>query len=1375
MRFGSCRVWGCRYDRKCKRRQMPPTQKSYLIPVVLCLLLQQGKSQLFVVDIQHYGTEEGLPHREVLSLHQDRQGFIWAGTAGGLSRFDGYGFRNFNGRTDSISTEEIWGIQEGKDGFFWLLPFPPYKDIELWHPGTRRRSSLKEKYAPLESIPQAEPHDWYFFPDGAVLTAGTSFENGWTEFREDKGFLPIRQDIFRQFQLIRHGSSVWAVADSSRLVQLDRAGRLLRQHAQGNGMWSARLNTTRQTNSRFLVRDQAGTWMRNDKGEIRRLPGDYTAPTLLPGADVPAIGEDLILDNNHIHRLDGSLVADLEPGWKSIGNLFFRCALFDDQGNLWLGNNFGLTRVVIRKNKFERYFWQHPEKIKSGLAVRGMLPLEDKLLVCLESKGLFRLDTNTGHPDKIQLNALGNNHYALHRLTDGRLAVGHQNHLSILDAQMTPLKIFEVPATVLAIYQNMPDMLWLGTVQGLYFLDLRTRELRLPRPDEAFGALASTQVYSIRELQNGKAGIATAQGFFVLKSDGTPLARYSRDGQGPFRLPHHDILHFHEEENGSIWLGSHGGGLMFLPPGLANPGMTQEQDDGTTSAGLLQFTTAEGLSNNVIYAVYPDRLGNLWLSSDNGIMCFDKKTGAVRTFLENDGISYREFNKISHCQDAAGKLYFGGLNGITAFHPAQLTESGDSTEFPLVVSSFRKLSANSGLMKDLSGDLFEEKRIVLEPGDRLVELELALLNYSQAKDSRYAWKIGGMGQDWNLTKSRTLNFGRLPYGEHQLHIRAADAQGRWSVKEIILPIVVLRPIYLQPWFLTLCALLLAATVLLYIGHRTRQLMQQRTALQEEVARRTHTIAQQAEELRSLDNLKSRFFANVSHELRTPLSLLAGPADSLLRQPHWPEKERRMLGFMRRNITHLLNLVNEILDLAKLESGHIAPEEKPVRLLSFLKPLVAQFSAAEEGISVRLHFDYRADKDLQLWLDTGKTEKIIHNFLANALKFTPAGKCVRLVVEEDPEHLVVEVRDEGPGIHPEDLPKVFDRFYQSKRDGLGPRGGTGIGLSLCRELAQLLGAKVWATSEYGKGSAFFFRFPKKPVSPDNHLPDSIAEKPAESASALGNTALSPGGKTGNAASPPANRERILIVEDHADLREYILMTMEDHYQVCSARNGLEAWQLLEKDPPPDLVISDLMMPEMDGFALLEKMKGSDKLRHLPFVMLTARADLQVRLKALRTGVDDYLTKPFSDEELLVRVEKLLENQRERAAARRLWEADEPGPQDAELPQMSAADAAWLEELETIMKRNISNPNFVIEEAAAEMHLSDRHLTRRLKLLTGLTPNNFLREMRLQQAKLLLLDGRFQTLKEVSFSVGFQQPQYFARIFKERFGVGPSEYL
>jgi signal transduction histidine kinase len=324
-------------------------------------------------------------------------------------------------------------------------------------------------------------------------------------------------------------------------------------------------------------------------------------------------------------------------------------------------------------------------------------------------------------------------------------------------------------------------------------------------------------------------------------------------------------------------------------------------------------------------------------------------------------------------------------------------------------------------------------------------------------------------------------FGQLPYGAHLLRIRAMDAEGRWFTEHLDIPIHVLPPFYFRPWFLLLCsvALVLSIWSYSYRYRRTRQLRRQRAELQAEAARCTRTIKQQAQELRSLDQLKTKFFTNVSQELRTPLSLLKGPVNSLLRQAHLQGKDRPLLLLLQRNTNHLLRLVNEILDLAKLEGGRMEIQEGTLYLPEFFQNLVAQFSSVGDSQSVRLRLDDRVDNTLYLLMDMGKLEKIVHNFHSNALKFTAVGKQVERSVSEEADHLLIRVSDEGPGFRPDDLPRIFDRFFQSHDERLTAAwGGTGTGLSLCRELAELLGGKVWAVSQVGEGGTFFLRLPRR---------------------------------------------------------------------------------------------------------------------------------------------------------------------------------------------------------------------------------------------------------------------------------------------------------
>ena len=783
-------------------------------------------------------------------------------------------------------------------------------------------------------------------------------------------------------------------------------------------------------------------------------------------------------------------------------------------------------------------------------------------------------------------------------------------------------------------------------------------------------------------------------------------------------------------------------------------------------------------------------------------MRFQKETGVVRTFLVADGLPNNEFNRIAHFQAEDGQIFFGTIDGATTFHPAELQNLESDIEPPLRITAFQQFDGTENRMVERTSEFLIKREIVLRPNDRFFRLEMALLNFQEVNKNRFAYRFTGMGDEWEYTSERTLRFGRLPYGKYELQIKAQDARGHWSASELHIPVTVLRPFYLQTWFIGLAIGALLFGAFLFYKMRTRQLKKRQKELEKTVAERTQkiredkaTIEKQAVELQSLERLKSRFFANVSHELRTPLSLMIGPLDSILKkESDRPEKERRLLEFVRNNSKHLFKLVNEILDLSKLEIGRLEVKEEAVNFHDFLQPLVSQFSSFGDSESVKMQFDYQADPNLNILLDTNKFEKIAHNFLSNAIKFSPPGAVVKFKVEANGEDLLVSVTDHGPGIHPDDLPHIFDRFYQSKQAEAPTQGGTGIGLSLASELAELLGGKIWVESKLGEGSIFYFRFPVKVVVGNFEEISKLStfSPPKPSATQI----------TKEEGNSQPLKPSILIVEDNLDLRSYMQVLLEDDYNVITAENGKVAWEILSPSPAlpkregatavtspfwggregADLIISDLMMPVMDGFQLLEKIKAHETLRHLPVIMLTARADVRVKPRALRIGVDDYLTKPFVEEELQVRIKNLLHNYQERvkAMAENRQEEEDILPASPSFgggrgeANMAAADAEWLEQVEAVFSKTMTDSQFKLDWVASEMHLSERQFSRRLKQLTGLTPNNYLREMRLQRAKDFLHEGKYTSVKEVSFAVGFSSTKYFSNLFQERFGVLPSEY-
>lgn len=576
--------------------------------------------------------------------------------------------------------------------------------------------------------------------------------------------------------------------------------------------------------------------------------------------------------------------------------------------------------------------------------------------------------------------------------------------------------------------------------------------------------------------------------------------------------------------------------------------------------------------------------------------------------------------------------------------------------------------------------------------------------------------------------------------------------------------------------LTITALSLLLATLLLVGLRWQRKGKQALAAQNGL------IQRQAEGLKSLDVAKSRFFANVSHELRTPLTLILGPLKSVLKSGTLDHKNAALLTMARKSSEDLLKLVGSLLDLSKLEHGKVELKETPEQLFPLFRRIISSFESHTEYLGIQLTFLYFAEKDLQLELDKEKVEVILNNILSNAIKFTGKGGKIEVSVEDKGNALLISVKDTGRGISPTDLPRVFDRFYQSKEKNAPAEGGTGIGLALCRELISLMGGKIWAESKSGNGSTFFVELPRKEVfgalviqemgSDDakNIEPEVMPALPVGSELMVINYDL--------INHHSGNETTILVVEDNYSLRNYLRTVLSPFYRVVSAKNGQEALKLLRNEKSknqthtfPSLILSDLMMPVMDGYQLLEALKGNDATRQIPVIMLTARADIQDKLKALRTGVDDYLSKPFDEEELLVRIENLLQNRAVRQEAATETDADiEAAP-----TTLSSVDAAWLEKFEAFVRKNLCNDTLAVPVLAYEFAMSESTLLRQLKRLTGLSTVQYLQEIRLDEARRLLETRSIDSIAQVASQVGYGEVRFFSRIFKQRFGKSPSEYI
>ncbi|MCB0533545.1 MAG: response regulator [Lewinellaceae bacterium] len=1386
-------------------------------PFTYCLLLLfaavEAPAQEYRAYARRFGVEEGLPHRQVNSLMQDRRGFIWAATNGGVVRFDGRRFQVFNKSENGLSGDIVDWLAEDADGYIWAYRIGPGGWLNVIEPLSGALIPPEEyfKKHPLSTLPK----NWYDPPqrlaDGTLVFCAPDSvsvlqfhpNSGWKKRPVPQGrFFFLIKCTGRKTQWGLHKDDYGRIS----LVEVDAKGQILhRTWATSRQEFLPMDGETGDPDGFFLLK-----YENSGNSTLWEIDGKGNFKPALSHTPFNKVHQYARLENGlvevafpKITDQSGKVLIDLCIQFPELDPFQYRDYLRDKNGNIWLATTFGLVVVELRKNYFRRLLFEENAQGGRGKACRGLLEINGHLMVNTEAfnQGRFLIDLKTGRTKRLA----GEAGIALGRSASGdvwtdidTIGAGYW----FVSLQKTapdgrPLgKRFQQsrPAgPIYAILEENPQRVLLGHVNGLTVYNPQTQTAE-PWYDDAFPAINTANVHSLQKDREGRIWACTEQGLFHLNPGGGVAGRFWSEGKGPFYLPYNNIFHVYEDPDGICWLSTGGSGLIrwdrSAPPGRETQVIFRKN----------------GLLNGVVYAAYEDRHGHLWLPTDFGIVQFDKKSKQVRrTWLTADGLTNNEFNRISHCRGADGTLYFGGLNGVTAFNPDDFYTHTDpeKSKIPLVVSNFNVLAAGSGQLENRTRELIRTNRFTMYPGDRYIQLEFALLDYIASEKVTYTWKLDAGEGDWENLKEPVLRLSSLPFGTRRLRIRAQAADGTWAANELNIELTVLPPVYQRWWFLLSVLLLSAIGVRAWYLWRTRVHRLEQERLETEVDRQTATIRRQTEELKKLDEAKSRFFANVSHELRTPLTLILGPLGSLLKGNRLHPPDAAYAQTAHRHGLLLLRLVNEILDLSKMEAGKMQLHETTVSLQPFLRRLTGAFESHAERLGILFVFEYRLPNRLRVLVDEDKLQKILNNLLSNALKFTPphTGSSVHVCVGESTGNIRIEVRDTGRGIHSNDLPRVFERFYQTAQPGAPVEGGTGIGLALCHEYVELMQGRIGVESTLGKGSVFYIEFPRKevlgmgkgePVANGSPKEDDTAEQfNANDQSAIAHQ------KQQALVGPDPQQPLLLLVEDNESLRDYVQAILSDRYTVVTAENGRIALDLLlgfsGGVPPlpaaqpipatasrlPDLIISDVMMPVMDGFQLLETLRGDGRWRHIPVVMLTARADLRDKLRALRIGVDDYLLKPFEEEELRARVDNLLRHYQNRQNAPRkagregvFTGTNTPGQA---VPLASAEDMVWLENFEQIVEKRLGDFNLTADILAGEMAMSRAPFFRQLKRLTGLTPAQYLDEARFQKARRLLEQRKSSSVKSAAYSVGFRQVKHFSQNFKKRFGKLPSEFI
>ena len=706
------------------------------------------------------------------------------------------------------------------------------------------------------------------------------------------------------------------------------------------------------------------------------------------------------------------------------------------------------------------------------------------------------------------------------------------------------------------------------------------------------------------------------------------------------------------------------------------------------------------------------------------------------------------------------------MNGVTAFHPRDFyginLESGSgnaqpgtqarNTEKSLVLCDFKLFSGASKKLENRTEDLLAFGRITMQPADHYFQLEFALLDYFLSQKVRYYYQIEGIDVDWNVLPEPLLRLSGLPYGVHRLKIRTESADGTRAENELDYQLTVLLPFYLRWWFL-----LLAAVAVLWGGFYFYRFQLNRGL-----------AAKETERLQQLDAFKTRFYTNISHEFRTPLTVILGMVESL--KFDTGQKREKSAEMVRRNSRKLLNLVNQLLDLSRLESGKLQVSPSNGDLAAYLRFQLESFHSYAETRGISLHFRSELSH-LPLAFDHDKIQTILVNLISNALKFTHEGGQITLALHTippspapHPEQVVLELSDTGVGIPQDQLDRIFDRFYQVDDSSTRKGEGSGIGLALVQELVKLMQGSITVDSAPGQGTTFRVTLP-------------FTQPTTQLQSYAGTNTLATDFPIPVEQEPVAaladddQRPLLLIVEDNPDVRFYITECVREEYRVVLAGNGTEGIQQA-RELVPDLIISDVMMPEKDGYELCDTLKNDERTSHIPIILLTAKADNASRIAGFLRGADAYLAKPFDVEELLVRLKMLVERQKRMIAYFSKKAGTEPDVVTPEQKEAYDIEHAFIGKIQQIIEANFADENFALPQLCEALNMSRSQLFRKLKALINVSPSDFIRTYRLQKAK-SLLETTDLTVSEVAWQVGYKDVSHFSRSFHELFGVSPGQ--
>lgn len=1348
-----------------------------MVGVLLIALLCRSASAVGETPFHQQGwtIDDGLPVNVVNALLQDRSGYLWLATNDGLVRFDGFRFTVFNTVSNPpMQSNRILGLAEAADGSLWwwteqmhLVSLAdgefrhhteadglPHRDVQrivsdrqgrLWF-ATRGGLAYLDRgtIRALETDTVGGEVNWMQpVDDGEVWYRGEA-PDGIYRYRDGAAerLLPaVSSEPVVAFHATDAGELL--VSDGGRIWRHDgRVAELISRGLPEGAIISAiatdplgRLWAASQQHGVFVRED--GTW--NARFEDGRTPVEGRA-FMHDGA-----GDFWVVTDHAIHR-------NGEPVFRADSEI--SDALIDDEGNLWVS----LSRDGIRRLQPAR-LTTHGRA--DGLPEPNLYPVlaarDGSVWVGTFGQGPARWIDGRFESGFEQPETPGRQFtYSLLERRNGQLLASVTQQILRFRPAQARFEAFE-PALdadlfTYALFEDRRQRVWAGTDGGVFVLE--DGRWRAVLDDPRHGA---NYVRHFAEAGDGSLWMATnGQGLLILR-DGELLRLRQADGLLSDNLR---ALWFDPEAEGRVlWVGSEDSGLQRL----------SFVDDELNNPDSFTVRQAQGLFDNVIHAIVPDRQGRLWMNSNRGLFWVERDAlealAAGRAeriqsiaYGPEDGLGNREGNGGIHpafAVDADGVLWFPTQGGLVEVDPARIARNPKPAR--AVIES---LSSRDSVLP-WSG----APEMNLANDQRDFRIRYTGISLTDPPGVRFRYRLAGYDGEWRSTTRREAAYTNIPAGEYRFELLAANSDGVWSLDPAGLSLRIAPYFRETLWFRSLLVLMLGLGIAALVRWRTARMRQHRHELEQLVSERTSELRtekerteRQARDLKKLDEAKTRFFTNISHEFRTPLTLIMGPVKEFLGRGRISARDREGHEMVLRNSKYLLRLINQILDLSRLEGGEICLQPTHGDLAAFVREVVALFEPVCERQDIALSVEIEPERIL-LVFDEQRMEQVVANLLSNAIKFTSPGGEVRVEIHDQGELIRLDVVDTGIGVPADEHELVFRRFYQADTAASRAGEGTGVGLSLVRNLVELHGGEILLESAPGRGSRFTILLDRRSLAGQ-------AESPAPDRPEVGASidAGDPPVETDPAPSdgPREDCPTILVADDNADMRAFIKGVLSPDYRVVEAADGREAVERC-REALPDLVMLDVMMPEMDGFAAARAIQSDQELRGIPVLFLTARGGREDRIEGLDSGALAYLSKPFDADVLSAQAGSLITQQMH--LRDRLRQAGSAVARPAD-----AFEARVVE----VLGERFMDAEFGVAELADAVHLDRTQLFRRIKRSSALSPSKYIQHFRLERAAELLAGGRSPSVSQVAYGCGFNSLSWFSKCFREQFGTRPGDY-